>query len=460
MKKEINSPNKNFISRIIHIGSERYANTRFYKVYIIQNQVLFISTLSSLLFTLITFFFEIYYYFNGNWTWLYLVPIIANTLLPILFATLFWIKVRTKTLLMNDIIVLAAIFFASIYLLVMTSILGHDGKFYLATFAVMPLPFFLFSATRKWILITTVILPTVILFVGHTNASEEWFKIPLVEAHYLIIEYMVMAITPMILISSCYYIWKQTNIAEDKLEQELDRSDKLLLNILPSDIARELKDNGKILPMHYDSVSVMFTDFVGFTKISEILKPEELIHELDLCFSYFDTVTKRYHLEKIKTIGDSYMLAGGLPIANSTHAIDCVLAALEIQAFMEQMKQIKQAQGFPYWELRLGINTGPLIAGVIGEMKFTYDVFGDTVNTASRMESSGIAGKINISSSTYNLVKDLFSCELRGEVMAKNKGMMEMYIVNSLKPEYFIDGDYKVPNEKFKEKYNRIKIGK
>lgn len=140
----------------------------------------------------------------------------------------------------------------------------------------------------------------------------------------------------------------------------------------------------------------MFTDFVGFTRISEQLSPEEVVDELDKCFSYFDQVTEKYGLEKLKTIGDSFMCAGGLPTPNDTHAIDCCLAALEIQAFMNQMKEIKHQQGFDYWELRLGMNTGPLVAGVVGHKKFAYDVWGDTVNTASRLESSGVPGKINI----------------------------------------------------------------
>ena len=143
------------------------------------------------------------------------------------------------------------------------------------------------------------------------------------------------------------------------------------------------------------------------------------------------------------------MCAGGIPRRNKTHAIDCVLAALEIQAFMNLMKQIKEDQGLPYWELRLGIHTGPLVAGVIGEKKFAYDVWGDTVNTASRMESSGTPGKINISKSTYDLVIDFFDCEYRGEVNAKNKGEVSMYFVNGLKPEYCLPSDSKAPNGKF-----------
>lgn len=135
------------------------------------------------------------------------------------------------------------------------------------------------------------------------------------------------------------------------------------------------------------------------------MAPADLVSELDKCFSYFDSVIKKYKLEKLKTIGDAYMAAGGIPAENYTHALDCALAAIEIQLFMEQMRMIKEAQSLPYWNLRLGINTGPLVAGVIGEQKFAYDVWGDTVNTASRMESAGESAKVNISQSTYELVK-------------------------------------------------------
>jgi adenylate cyclase len=150
------------------------------------------------------------------------------------------------------------------------------------------------------------------------------------------------------------------------------------------------------------------------------------------------------------------MCAGGLPSPNKTHAIDCCLAALEIQSFMNQMKEIKTQQGFDYWELRLGMNTGPLVAGVVGHKKFAYDVWGDTVNTASRLESSGVPGKINIAVSTYELVKDFFDCEHRGQVQAKNKGEIDMYFLNGIRPEFSVNGEGRVPNADFLGKYKSI----
>ncbi len=236
-------------------------------------------------------------------------------------------------------------------------------------------------------------------------------------------------------------------------ESERNKSEKLLLNILPKDVAAELKEKGFAEPVLFENVSVMFTDFKGFTTIAETLTPQELIKDLDACFVQFDKISERFNLEKLKTIGDSYMCAGGIPRRNTTHAIDCCLAALEIQSFMNMMKKLKEDMGFPYWELRLGIHTGPLIAGVIGERKFAYDVWGDTVNTASRMESSGTPGRINISYSTYEVVKDLFDCEYRGEVSAKNKGVVKMYYLNRIKPEFSKDEEGLMPNGKFWEIY-------
>lgn len=238
--------------------------------------------------------------------------------------------------------------------------------------------------------------------------------------------------------------------------EERKKSDKLLLSILPESVAQELKETGKNHPVYFEAATVLFTDFKGFTRISEGLSPNELVWELDRCFSYFDSLMDRYNLEKLKTIGDSYMCVGGIPNSNKTHAIDCILAALEIQAFMNQMKDIKAEQNLEYWELRLGIHTGPLVAGVIGEKKFAYDVWSDTVNTASRCESSGVVGKINISGATYAIVKDMFDCEYRGKIRAKHKGEVDMYFVNQIKADLSRNQEGRVPNELFQNMYNKL----
>ncbi|MBK7854851.1 MAG: hypothetical protein IPJ79_08040 [Bacteroidetes bacterium] len=207
------------------------------------------------------------------------------------------------------------------------------------------------------------------------------------------------------------------------------RSDELLLNILPEETANELKAKGSADAKQFDNVTVMFTDFKGFTQISEKLSPAELVAEIDTCFKAFDNIISKHNIEKIKTIGDSYMCAGGLPVANKTHATDVVKAALEIQKFMLEHLRQRKSEGKEVFEIRIGIHTGPVVAGIVGIKKFAYDSYGDTVNITSRMESSGEAGKVNISGSTYELVKEKFNCTHRGKIKAKNKGEIDMYFV-------------------------------
>ena len=212
------------------------------------------------------------------------------------------------------------------------------------------------------------------------------------------------------------------------------RSDELLHNILPVQVAAELKRTGGSQARQIDQVTVLFTDFKGFTAISEKLGPKELVKDLHECFSAFDRIMERYGIEKIKTIGDAYMAAGGLPTPNSTHAADVVRAALEIRDFMAYGKAEKEATGLPFFEVRIGIHTGPVVAGIVGVKKFAYDIWGDTVNTASRMESSGAAGAVNISGSTYAMVKHEADLRFipRGKVQAKGKGAMEMFFVETV----------------------------
>ena len=215
----------------------------------------------------------------------------------------------------------------------------------------------------------------------------------------------------------------------NRISKEKKRSDELLLNILPEETAEELKATGTAKAKSFDLVSVLFTDFKNFTLASEKLSPEELVAEINHCYSEFDRIITKYGIEKIKTIGDSYMCAGGLPGTNNTHPFDVVSAGLEMVNFIERNKNERKEKGQPFFELRLGIHTGPVVAGIVGIKKFAYDIWGDTVNTASRMESSGEIGKVNISGTTYELVKDKFTCTYRGKIQAKNKGEIDMYFV-------------------------------
>jgi class 3 adenylate cyclase len=211
------------------------------------------------------------------------------------------------------------------------------------------------------------------------------------------------------------------------ISKEKQRYEELLLNILPKEVAQELKETGRSEAKTFEMVTVMFTDFKDFTRIGEGMSPEQLVREIDYCFSNFDMIIQKYGIEKIKTIGDAYMCAGGLPAINHTHAADVVHAAIDMRDFMIKHKNEKLAKGEIPFEIRIGIHSGPVVAGIVGIKKFAYDIWGDTVNTASRMESSGEVGRVNISEDTYRLVKDKFNCEFRGKITAKGKGEIEMY---------------------------------
>ena len=234
--------------------------------------------------------------------------------------------------------------------------------------------------------------------------------------------------------------------AEEKLKTEKEKTENLLLNILPSEIAEELKEKGEATPRYYKSATIAFTDFKGFTLLCSKISPHELVSQLHQFFAKFDDITSKYTLEKIKTIGDSYMFAGGLPSETKTHPIEVILAALEIQNFMRQI-QIQNRSDI--WQLRIGIHTGEVIAGVVGKKKFAYDIWGDTVNVASRMESAGIPGGVNVSEETHNLIKEYFICHNRGEIDVKHKDKINMFLVEAIKPEYSVDGKGIIPTPEF-----------
>jgi len=238
------------------------------------------------------------------------------------------------------------------------------------------------------------------------------------------------------------------------IEIEKEKADKLLLNILPVRIAEELKATGRCQTEFYQNVSVLFTDICGFTSISEIMDPEELVSKLDEIFTHFDDICSRNKLEKIKTIGDSHMSAGGIPVRNRTHAVDATLAALEMQQFLEKMRQKNPADSI--WKLRIGINTGELTAGVVGKKKFAFDIWGDTVNTASRLQDAGEPGKINVSNRTAELVSNFFDLTYRGKKPIKHKGEVDMFFVDGIKAELSVEGKRMRPNKKFWELYNEL----
>jgi class 3 adenylate cyclase len=224
--------------------------------------------------------------------------------------------------------------------------------------------------------------------------------------------------------SAIVFLRQRTRIA-----QERDRSDKLLLNILPEEIADELKARGSAEARHFEQASVLFTDFKGFTEQSALLSAADLVREINACFEAFDAIMVRHGIEKIKTIGDAYMAAGGLPIPSDDAAKKTVLAALEMQRFIQTRNGEQAARDLPFFEMRLGIHTGPVVAGIVGSWKFQYDIWGDTVNTASRMESHGVPGRVQITQSTWQLVEPDYVCEPRGLLEVKGKGPVPAWLV-------------------------------
>lgn len=215
-----------------------------------------------------------------------------------------------------------------------------------------------------------------------------------------------------------------------KLQEEKDRSEKLLLNILPEEVAEELKTTGTAKAKYFEQVTVMFIDIKNFTTISEQLSPEELVGEIDFLFRSFDKIVNRHGVEKIKTIGDAYMCAGGIPVSDIHNAENVLKAAIEISGFMRALIAKRKRERKLFFEIRIGVSSGPVVAGIVGSSKFAYDIWGDTVNTAARMEQASEVGRINVSGTTYGLLKNKFEFEHRGKINAKNKGEVDMYFLS------------------------------
>lgn len=243
--------------------------------------------------------------------------------------------------------------------------------------------------------------------------------------------------------------------AGEQAEKERAKADALLLNILPGPIAQELKDRGHVEPRYYQTATLLFTDFQGFTRLASDIEPGALIGTLDAHFTAFDEIAERNRLETLKTIGDSYMCVGGAPNINRTHAFDGCLAALHMRLHVARTNRSREMALLPPWEVRIGVHTGPVIAGVVGKRKFSYDVWGDTVNIAARLETASEPGRINISDGTYHRVSHLFDCEPRGTIEVKNRGAVEMYFLNRIKKEFAVDSEGSVPNEKFQAELPR-----
>ncbi|TKT73035.1 GAF domain-containing protein [Afipia massiliensis] len=241
----------------------------------------------------------------------------------------------------------------------------------------------------------------------------------------------------------------ELGLARDRAVAEQAVSDRLLLNILPRSIADELKATERVQPRFFDSATVIFIDFSGFTRLVETMEPASVIDQLDQHFTKFDDIMARHRLEKLKTIGDAYLAVGGVPEPNRSHAIDTALCALEILEHTAKLNRQREKLHLPAWQVRIGINTGPVIAGVVGKHKFTYDIWGNTVNIAERVEAAGVPGRISIAESTWPHIQARFETEARGAVEVKHKGLVNMHYLNRIRPEYSSDSDGMTPNERF-----------
>ena len=245
---------------------------------------------------------------------------------------------------------------------------------------------------------------------------------------------------------------RQLELARDRAVAERGESERLLLNILPPSIAAELKASQRVQPRFFDSASVIFIDFSGFTRIVETMEPASVIDQLDQHFTRFDDIVTRHRLEKLKTIGDAYLAVGGVPEPNRSHAMDAALCALQIMDHLAKLNRQREKLHLPAWIARIGINTGPVIAGVVGKHKFTYDIWGNTVNVAERVEAAGVPGRITISEATWHHIKGRFETEPRGAVEIKHKGLVNMFFLDRIIPEFSSDSAGTIPNERFWKK--------
>jgi class 3 adenylate cyclase/CheY-like chemotaxis protein len=260
-------------------------------------------------------------------------------------------------------------------------------------------------------------------------------------------------------------IWQNGQLAEmrDRLEDagrqltsSLARTRDLLHLVLPREIADELTEHGRSEPRHFDAATVLFADFVGFTKLAETMRPRDLVDNLDDYFRRFDTLAAECRMEKLKTIGDAYMAAGGVPRPNVTHAVDAALLGLALRRCVADVTRERGDRGLPSFAIRIGLHTGPLVAGVVGTQRFSYDVWGDTVNTASRMETASESGRINVSDAVQRHLEPWFVCVPRGRIEVKNRGAVEMFFLERLKPEFSADAEGTTGNERFTEAYGRL----
>ena len=312
---------------------------------------------------------------------------------------------------------------AQIALGVFLYLLGYSSGVAVICFLIIIMPYMTFPRRARKLaqlfsVVACLLLIVTVIFQAHIPP-----RISEVDAYFSqVVNYSITGIICLIFLWTLSVLIDQS---EESLLEEQKKSDDLLHNILPANIIRDLKESGQTIPKRHKSVSILFTDFEGFTQLVASIPAITLVNELNDIFGRFDEIMEETGVEKIETIGDAYMAACGLEEELPNHAVKCIRAAQKMLAFLEERNQGHDIQ----WRMRVGIHSGSIVAGVVGKKKFAYDLFGDTINTASRIESAGEAGKINISESTYESVKNVFTCHSRGKIFAKGKGEMEMYFV-------------------------------
>ena len=383
---------------------------KFYRMYIAGNYLA--------IFSFIGHFVYIWIFFAVGMT----IPAITNIASFAIWLVSFWFNRKGKHL--------AALILGSFEVIansvLCTYLIGWNTGLHYYIIALIPFIYFIPSKTNRIKNIFSVLF--CLFYAGLYFLCFD--KTPFYTLNPLAVQvmnYYNIALTFLTFALSAHFYSKAAADAEDALEKEFKRSESLLLNILPLSIAQRLKRMPeRVIADRFESVTVLFADIVGFTKLSATQPPEEIVRYLNRIFSAFDILTEKYGLEKIKTIGDNYMLAGGLPEPDSEHALNVVRMAQDMLSVIDQVNSESNAS----IQVRIGVHSGPVVAGIIGSKKFIYDLWGDTVNTASRMESHGAPGRIHISEDTYRLVQNKFECESRGEIEVKSKGKMRSYFVN------------------------------
>lgn len=302
-------------------------------------------------------------------------------------------------------------------------LLGFSSGVWVICFVIIITPYMTFPKRAKKIAIGFSLLGALTLIFSVTFQSEFKPQYDVLDPYLL--QMFNIGTTGLICLTIAWTMSVLIDRSEKSLRVERKRSDDLLHNILPVKVAKDLKETGKTVPKRHKNVTILFTDFKDFTELVASIPAITLVNELNDIFGRFDEIVEEAGVEKIETIGDAYMAACGLEETVDNHALKCINAAQQMLCYLEERNKEHNIK----WKMRVGIHSGPVVAGVVGKKKFNYDLFGDTVNTASRMESLGEPGKINISETTYQLVKNEITCETRKKIQAKGKGELEMYFI-------------------------------